>query len=281
MTDYATDERTAVTVVRPREGWTTLDLRAVWDQAALVYFLAWRDVKVRYRQTVIGVTWAILQPFLTMVVFTVLFGRLAGISSDGHPYPIFAFSALVPWTYFTHALTKASSSVVANRAVVTHVYFPRLVLPIAAVLGGLMDFAIAFAILLAMMAAYGVVPTAAIWTLPFFILLMVATALGMGLWLSALNVQYRDISNALPFVIQLWLFLTPVAYPSSMIPPAWRQVYGLNPMAGVTDGMRWALLGSAQMSWQLVAVSTIAAAALLLSGLYFFRSREDGFADVV
>ena len=272
---------TTVTLIRPPEGWITLGLRRVYEQAALIYFLAWRDIKVRYRQTVIGVSWAVLQPFLTMVVFSVLFGRLAGVSSDGHPYPIFAFSALVPWTYFTHALTKASSSVVMHRAVITHVYFPRLVLPIAAVSGGLMDFVIAFAILLAMMAAYGVVPTAALLALPFFIALMVATALGMGLWLAALNVQYRDISNAMPFVLQLWLFVTPVAYPSSMIPEAWRSVYGLNPMAGVTEGFRWALLGSPQMSWQLIGASTLAASVLLVSGLYFFRSREDAFADVV
>lgn len=262
-------------------GWRPLRLRDLWASRELIYFLIWRDIKVRYKQTVLGAAWAVIQPFFTMVVFSIFFGRLGRIPSDGLPYPVFAFCALLPWQLFSHALMESSSSIVANERLITKVYFPRLAIPVAAVLAALVDFAIAFAILVLMMAYYGITPTAAMLAFPLFVVLALATALGVGLWLSALNVQYRDVRYTLPFLTQFWLFATPVAYPSSLVPPAWRPWYGLNPMAGVVDGFRWSLLGSASIDMAMIAVSGAMVAALLVGGLYYFRRMEQSFADLV
>ena len=268
-------------LIQPSRGWVSLKLWDVWEYRELLYFLAWRDIKVRYKQTVLGAAWAILQPVLTMVVFSVVFGRLLQAPSDGIPYPIFTFCALLPWQLFAHALTQSSNSLVSNERLITKVYFPRLVIPISSILAGLVDFGIAFVVLLGMMLYYGIVPTAAIVTLPLFLLLAVATALAVGLWLSALNVQYRDVRHTIPFLTQIWLFATPVAYASSLIPEPWRAWYGLNPMAGVVEGFRWALLGQTGSPGSLVLVSAFAVTVLLVGGLVYFRRMEKQFADIV
>ena len=270
-----------VTVVRRSRGWPTLNLRELWAYRDLLYFLAWRDIKVRYKQTVMGAGWAIVQPFLTMVVFSIFFGRLANIPSDGVPYPIFSYCGLIPWYFFAQTLNQSGQSVVSNQSLITKVYFPRLVAPTAPVLAGLVDFTIAFTILIGLMAWYGIVPTVATFTLPLFLLMAILTALAVGMWLSALNVYYRDVRFIIPFIIQFWLFATPVVYPSSMLPEQWRVYYGLNPMAGVVEGFRWALLGNAQVSEPLMAVSGAMAVVLFITGVYFFRRMERTFADVV
>ncbi len=270
-----------VLVIRPSPGWIPLNLRDLWEYRELLYFLTWRDIKVRYKQTMIGGAWAIIQPFFTMVVFSIFFGQLAKMPSDGIPYPIFAYCALVPWQLFVHAMNESSNSLVANQGLITKVYFPRLVIPIAPVLAGMVDFSIAFTVLLGMMLYYGIIPTAAILTLPFFILLAVVTALSVGLWFSALNVEYRDVRYTIPFLIQFWLFATPIAYPSSLIPEQWRMLYGLNPMAGVVEGFRWALLGRAEGPGPMLAVSVMAVMVIFIGGLYYFRRMEKTFADVV
>jgi len=270
-----------ITLIRPASSWASIGLKELWEYRELLYFLTWRDVKVRYKQTALGALWAIIQPFFLMVVFSLFFGRLAGVPSDGIPYPIFTFCALLPWQLFAHALTESSNSLIANERLITKVYFPRLVVPIAAVLGGLVDFVVAFVILLGMMAYYKIVPTWAIVTLPAFILLAIMTALAVGLWLSALNVQYRDVRYTINFLIQIWLFVTPVVYPSSIIPAAWRPLYGLNPMAGVVEGFRWALLGKSEPPGVLLAVSVVMVMLILIGGLYYFRRMEQEFADVV
>ena len=267
--------------IRPQSGWSAAGLKELWDYRELLYFLTWRDLKVRYKQTVLGAAWAIIQPFFMMVVFSLFFGYLAKVPSDGIPYPIFAYCALLPWQLFAHALTESSNSLVANERLITKVYFPRLVVPISAVLGGLLDFAIAFVILLLMMAYYGVRPTWAIVTLPAFLLLAMLTALGVGLWLSALNVKYRDVRYTIAFLIQFWLFATPVAYSSSIVPARWRALYGLNPMAGVVEGFRWALLGKSTGPGALLAVSVAVVILVLIGGLYYCRRMEAEFADVV
>ena len=270
-----------VIIVRPSRGWLDLNLREVWRYRELIYFLTWRDIKVRYKQTFLGASWAVLQPFLTMVVFTLFFGRLAKIPSDNVPYPIFSYAALLPWQLFSKALNDAGRSLVANRNMITKVYFPRLAIPIASLLGGVVDFTIAFLVLLAMMAYYGIAPTAHVWTLLLFLLLALVTALGVGLWLSALNVLYRDVGYTLPFLTQAWMFITPIAYSSTLVPAKWRLLYALNPMAGVVNGFRWALLdtptGPDASLWVSVAVSLV----LLVSGLFFFRRMERQFADRV
>lgn len=267
--------------IEPPKGWASIGLRELWDYRELLYFLTWRDVKVRYKQTALGAAWAIIQPLFMMLVFSLFFGRLAKIPSDGIPYPIFTFCALLPWQLFAHALTESSNSLVANERLITKVYFPRLVVPMAAVLGGLVDFTVAFAILLVMMFYYGIVPSWAIVTLPGFILLAVMTALGVGLWLSALNVKYRDVRYTINFLIQFWLFATPVAYPSSLVPAKWRALYGLNPMAGVVEGFRWALLGKTEAPGAMLWVSVAVVIVILIGGLYYFRRMEQEFADVV
>jgi lipopolysaccharide transport system permease protein len=270
-----------VLFVRPADRWTSIELKELWEYRELLYFLIWRDVKIRYKQTALGATWAIIQPLFMMAIFSIFLGRLARVPSDGIPYPIFTFCALLPWQLFAHALTESSNSLVANERLITKVYFPRLVVPISAVLGGLVDFAIASVILLAMMAYYGIAPSWAIVTLPGFLLLAITTALGVGLWLSALNVQYRDVRYTINFLIQFWLFATPVAYPSSIVPEKWRALYGLNPMAGVVEGFRWALLGKTRPPGALLAASITMVVLLLIGGLYYFRRMEQQFADVV
>lgn len=267
--------------IGPPKGWAAVNLGELWEYRELLYFLVWRDVKVRYKQTALGAAWAVIQPVFMMVVFSLFFGRLANLPSDGVPYPVFVYCALLPWQLFAQALSECSSSLVSNERLITKVYFPRLVVPIAAVLGGLVDFAISFLVLLGMMAYYGITPGAAILTLPLFILLAIMTALGVGLWLSALNVQYRDVRYTITFLVQLWLFATPVAYSSSLVPPRWRALYGLNPMAGVVEGFRWALLGKAEAPGALLAVSVAAVVALLVGGMFYFRRMENTFADVV
>jgi len=274
-------EKAPVFAIRPSRGRISLRLQELWAYRELLYFLIWRDIKVRYKQTVLGAAWAILQPFLTMVVFSVFLGHLARVPSDGIPYPLFAYCALLPWQLFAQALAQSGNSMVASRNLITKVYFPRLVIPLSAVLAGLVDFGIAFCVLLAMMFYYGIVPTAAALTLPLFILLAIATASAVGLWLSALNVQYRDVRYTIPFLTQFWLFATPIAYPSSLVPERWRAIYGLNPMAGVVEGFRWALLGKAQGPGPLLAVSTVAMIGLLVGGLYYFRWMERSFADII
>jgi lipopolysaccharide transport system permease protein len=272
---------TPVKIIRPSRGWASINFRELWDYHELLYFLTLRSIKVRYRQTLLGVTWAIIQPLLTMVVFSIFFGRLARMPSEGIPYPVFAYTALVPWMFFANAFTVSTNSLVDHERMITKVYFPRLMLPMAAVLAGLVDFIIAFIVLIGMMLFYGIVPTVAIWTIPFFTLLATATALGVGLWFSALNVQYRDVRYIIPFLTQLWLFVTPVAYPISLVPKSWRAIYGLNPMAGVVEGFRWALLGKTQAPGPMIVFSTVAVLGLLAGGLYFFRRMEKTFADVV
>jgi lipopolysaccharide transport system permease protein len=274
-----TDSRPVTRIGRSRS-WLPLDVRELWAYRELMYFLVWRDIKVRYRQTVLGAAWAVIQPFLTMVVFSVFLGRLAHVPSDGAPYPVFAYAALVPWTYFATALTQASSSLVDHSRLITKVYFPRVLVPAAAVAGGLVDLAIAFAVLVAMMAYYGIVASAAIAFLPFFVLLTAATALGAGLWSAALNVRYRDVRYVMPFVVQFCLFVTPVAYPSSVVPERWRAVYALNPMVGIIEGFRWTLLGLSPPGAPLV-VSVVMAVAVLVSGLCYFTRTERSFADIL
>jgi len=258
-----------------------INFQELWEYRELLYFLTWRDIKVRYKQTVLGAAWAIIQPFFTMVVFSIFFGKLARMPSDGLPYPIFAYCALLPWGYFAGALGGASNSLIGSANLLTKVYFPRLIIPLASTIRGLIDFAIAFTILIGMMLYYGIVPTIATLTLPLFLLMAMATALGVGLWLSALSVRYRDVQYLIPFLTQLWLFATPVAYPSSLVPEAWRPLYGLNPMVGVIEGFRWALLGAGQTSGLMLAISVAVVLALLVSGMFYFRKTERTFADVV
>lgn len=267
--------------IEPTRGWAALNLREVWRYRELLYFLTWRDVKVRYKQTVIGAAWAILQPFLTMVVFSIIFGRLVGVPSEGVPYPIFVYTALLPWTFFATALAQSGTSLANNAHLISKIYFPRLIVPIAAVLAGLVDFAVAFVVLLGMMFFYGFVPGVEMLTIPLFLLLALMTSLGIGLWLSALDAKYRDIRYTVPFLIQFWLFATPVAYPSSLVPEQWRLLYGLNPMAGVVEGFRWALLGREAAPGGLILVSALVVLLVFVGGLFFFRRVERQFADVV
>ena len=269
------------TVIQPSKGLISLKLKELWDYRELLYFLIWRDIKIRYKQTVLGAAWAILQPLLTMIVFTIFFGRLAGVPSDGIPYPVFSFAALLPWQLFARALTESSNSLVGNQGLITKVYFPRLVIPMSAVLAGLVDFAISFVVLLIMMVYYGIIPNIHILTLPLFLLLAIATALAVGLWLSALNVIYRDVRHTIPFLVQFWLFLTPIAYPTSLVPEHWRTLYGLNPMVGVVEGFRWALLGKEGGVGPVVLASALVVAVLLVGGLFYFRRMEKTFADVI
>ena len=265
----------------PPHGWFDLDFKELWAARELLYFFVWRDVKVRYKQTAIGAAWAILQPFLTMLVFSLFFGTLAKIPSHGLPYPIFYYSALLPWMYFGGALQNATNVVVEQQRVITKVYFPRLVLPLSAAADGLLDFAIAFLVFLAMMAYYRIVPTLAILLFPCFLLLAVLTALGVGLWLSAINAIYRDVRYVVPFLVQFWLFASPVAYPSSLVPERWRWLYGLNPMAGVIEGFRWSLTGRGQPPTLLLAASTGMVLVLLTGGVAYFQKMEGTIADVV
>ncbi|HEY5573230.1 MAG TPA: ABC transporter permease [Anaerolineales bacterium] len=281
MTAITSNTQDEVIILRPSRGWGSLNLGDLWKYRELIYFLTWRDIKVRYKQTLLGAAWAILQPVLSMIVFTIFFGGLLNVSSEGQPYAVFSYAALLPWGVFSKALTDAGRSLVINRNMITKVYFPRLVVPISSVLGGVVDFLIAFVVLLGLMVYFEVTPTAAIWTLPFFLILALITALGVGLWLSALNVIYRDIGYVLPFLTQFWFYITPVVYSSSEIPENWRLVYALNPMVGVVEGFRWALLGKQAAPGPMVAVSAVIAVVVLISGMFYFRRMERSFADMV
>jgi lipopolysaccharide transport system permease protein len=265
----------------PPSGWLSLRLRELWGYRDLLYFLIWRDIKVRYKQTLLGAAWAILQPLMTMVVFSLIFGKLARMPTDGIPYPIFSFTALLPWQLFSRALSDASSSLVTSQTMITKVYFPRILLPLASILSGVVDFAIALVILIGMMFYYRIQPTWAVLTLPLFIVMALATAMAVGLWLSALNVLYRDVKYVTPFLINFWLYATPVAYSSSLIPEGWRSLYGLNPLAGVVEGFRWALLGQTLNVGSLIFVSAAAVVVLLVAGLIYFQRMELTLADMV
>jgi lipopolysaccharide transport system permease protein len=267
--------------IEPSRRWHVLEVGELWRHRELLYFLAWRDIKVRYKQTVLGAAWAVLQPFLTMVVFSVVFGHVAKIPSEGVPYPVFAYAALVPWTFFSNALTVGSNCIVQTPDLITKVYFPRLLMPAASVLGGLFDFAIAFVVLLGMILYYGIAPGPEVVLVLPLLLLAVVTALGATFWFSALNVKYRDVQYAVPFIAQVWLFITPIVYPSSLVGEPWRTVLGLNPMAGVVEGFRWALLGTSPTPGPLVLVSIAAALLFFLSGLFYFKRSADSFADVI
>lgn len=272
---------TPVVFIKPSKGWVSLDLRSLWEYRELLYFLTWRDIKVRYKQTALGAAWAILQPLATMLIFSLFFGRLVKVPSDGIPYPLFSFAALVPWTFFANGLNQSSNSLIASANLLKKVYFPRLAIPLATVLAGVVDFILSFTVLLIMIAFYRVKPTINILWTPLLLLLAFITALGVGLWMSALNVRYRDVRYIVPFMVQIWLFATPVAYPSSLLSEPWRTIYGLNPMVGVVEGFRWALLGTNTAPGLMVIASSFAAVLILITGALYFRYMEKTFADVV
>jgi lipopolysaccharide transport system permease protein len=267
-------------VIEPARGWTAIGFRELWDYRELVYFLTWREIKVRYQQTAIGAAWAVIQPLLTMLIFSLFFGRVAKMPSNGIPYPLFCLTGLIPWTLFSNALTQSANSLVANANLISKVYFPRVCVPIAATLSGIVDFGVGFVLLIAMMLIQGVRPGWHVVWLPAFLVLAIVTALGVGLWLSALNIEYRDVRYVVPFLTQFWLFATPIAYPGSLLHEPWRAVYGLNPMAGVVEGFRWALLGG-EVPGPMIGVSSSAAVVLLITGALWFRRMETTFADVV
>ena len=271
-----------VVIIKPSRGWVGLKLSDLWLYRELVYFLTWRDIKVRYKQSVLGILWAILKPFMAMVVFTIFFGNFAKIPSDGVPYPIFSYTATLPWELFAAALGVASRSMVSNSNMVSKIYFPRMIIPLASVMSSVVDFFIGFTILIGMMIFYKVTPTIAILWLPLLILLALVTALGVGFWSSALMVRYRDVGYIMPFIANLWMYLTPVVYPSSMIPEKWRLLYALNPMTGVVEGFRYALLGTTQsVSSGMILVSSLIAVVVLISGMFYFRRMEKQFADMI
>jgi lipopolysaccharide transport system permease protein len=267
--------------LKPTRGLVSLNLQDLWVYRELLFFLIWRDIKVRYKQTVLGAAWAIIQPFFTMVVFSLFFGRLAKIPSDGIPYPIFSYAALVPWTFFANGLNQSSNSLILNANLIKKVYFPRLVIPISTVISGIVDFMLAFIVLLGMMLYFGIFPTKNVLWLPLFLLLAFVTSLGVGLWFSAMNVQFRDVRYAVPFLVNFWMFATPIAYPSSLLEEPWRTLYGINPMAGVVEGFRWALLGTETKPGPIIFVSAMVACLILVSGLFYFRKMEKTFSDVV
>ena len=270
-----------ITYIRPSKGWVSFDFREHWAYRDLIYFFIWRDLKVRYKQTILGAAWAIIQPVFTMVIFSLFFGRLAGVPSDDVPYPLFSFAALVPWTFFANALTQGANSLITNANMLKKIYFPRLNMVLATVLASGVDFALAFVVLLGMIAYYGYVPPIQVLWLPLFVALALVTSLGVSLWLAAMNVQFRDIRYVVPFLVQAWLFITPVAYPSSLLEEPWRTLYGINPMVGVVEGFRWALLGTNTQSSNMILVSWLVASAILVSGALYFRRMEKTFADVV
>ena len=274
-------ETKPVITLEPSRGLVSLNLWDLWEYRELLFFLTWRDIKVRYKQTLLGAAWAVIQPFFTMVVFSLFFGKLAGVPSDGVPYPLFTYAALVPWTFFAYSLTQSANSLVGNANLIQKVYFPRLVIPISSVLSGVVDFFLAFGVLLVMMLFYGFWPgMRMLWLAPLLALTLV-TALGVGLWLAALNVEYRDVRYTVPFLTQFWLFATPIAYPSSLLPEPWRTLYGINPMAGVVEGFRWVLLDTPGAPGPMVIASALVSLALLAGGAWYFRRMEKNFADVV
>lgn len=270
-----------VRIIEPSRGWLALNFKELWDYRELLYFLTWRDVKVKYKQTIIGAGWAILQPFLTMVVFTLVFKNIADIPSEGIPYPIFTYTALLPWNLFAGALGRSTVSLVTQVGLISKVYFPRLIIPLSATISGIVDFAIAFVILLAMMFWYDIRPTLAILALPVFVGIALLSALSVGFWLAALNVRYRDVGHTVPFLVQIWMFASPVAYPVSVIPEKWRLLYSLNPLAGVIEGFRWAMLRKETPDFVVIAISTIAMTVFLFGGIVYFRRTERTFADLI
>lgn len=270
-----------ITIIRPDKGWWDVNWREIWEHSELLYFFAWRDIKVRYKQTVIGAAWAIIQPFMTMVVFSLFFGRMAKISSEGLPYPVFYFSALVPWTYFATSLNRATQIIVQSQNVVRKVYFPRLILPMSATLAPLVDFCVAFPVLIGVMLYYGFGFSVKMLALPLFVLLAMLSALSVGIWLCGLNAIYRDVRYAVPFMVQLWMFVSPVVYPASIVPEKWRILYGLNPMAGVIEGFRWVLVGKGTPPNLIFAVSALAVLILLITGIMYFRRMESSIVDTV
>jgi lipopolysaccharide transport system permease protein len=276
-----TGETAPVIRIEAAKPWPSLNLHELWESHELIYFLIWRDIKVRYKQTVLGAGWALIQPLFTMLIFSLFFGRLAKVPSDGLPYPLFSFCGLVPWSYFSSGVTQASNSLVSNSNLIKKVYFPRLAIPISKILSALLDFGLAFVLLLGMVFYYGIHPSLRFLWLPFFLLLAMTTALGASLWISALNVRIRDVEQTIPFLIQVWLFATPIAYPSSMLPQPWRTLYGINPMVGVVEGFRWALLGANASPGAMLFVSCLVALAMLVSGAFWFRRLEKTFADVL
>ena len=270
-----------VTIIRPPKGWIPINLRELWAYRELLYFFTWRDIKVRYKQTVLGFAWAILQPLLMMVVFTLFFGTLARLPSEGIPYPLFSYAALLPWTLFAEGISRSSNILVQDANLLQKVYFPRLLLPLSSILSPLVDFAIAFVVLLGLMLYFGYPPSVTMFWLPLFLLLELALALGVGLWLSAINVEYRDVRYVVPFLVQLWLFASPVVYGTTFVPERFRVAYGLiNPMVGIIDGFRWAILGTAPPGLPFFA-SVAIIIVVLISGAFYFRRREKAFADVV
>ena len=282
VTQLASSKRQSpILNIEPSNTWVSLKLGELWQYRELLYFLIWRDIKVRYKQTALGAAWAIIQPLFSMLIFSLFFGRLAKMPSDGIPYPLFSLAALVPWTFFANGLNQSSNSLVASANLLKKVYFPRLVIPIATVLAGVVDFALSFVVLLGLMAFYGITPTINLFWMPLFLLLALVTSLAVGLWMSALNVKYRDVRYIVPFVIQVWMFSTPIVYPSSLLPASWRTIYGLNPMVGVVEGFRWALLGTNTAPGFMIAVSATAALLLLIGGAFYFRHMEKSFADIV
>lgn len=269
-------------ILRPASGWSLVNFRDLWMYRELIFFMIWRDLKVRYKQTVLGISWAVLKPFTTMIVFSIFFGKLASMPSDGIPYPIFSYSGLLVWELFSNAISNASRSLTSNAHMITKIYFPRIILPLSSVLSGIVDFLIAFLILIGMMFYYHIIPTVNIWTLPAFVLLTLVTALGVGLWLAALNVLYRDVNYITPFLIQFWLFITPIVYPASMLDAKWQILYAINPMVGVVEAFRWALLGGSRAAPGItLLISSSVAVVLLITGLLFFRKTERLFADMV
>jgi lipopolysaccharide transport system permease protein len=267
--------------IRPPSRWVTFDFRELFEFRELLYILSWRDIKIRYKQTVLGVLWIILQPLLTMVVFSLIFGRLAGLPSDGVPYPVFTFTALLPWQLFSRALTDSGVSLVNNTQLLTKVYFPRIFIPLSGILSALVDFGISLLVLIGMMVYYRIPFTVNLIFLPVFTLMAILAALAVGLWFSAINVEYRDVRYTLPFLTQFWMFITPIAYSISLIPEKWLWLYSLNPMVGVVEGFRWSILGSSSFSWNMMIFSSLVVIVFLLGGMYYFRRMEDTFADVV
>jgi lipopolysaccharide transport system permease protein len=267
-------------IIRPPRKWVPIDFREIWSYRELIYFFVWRDIKIRYKQTALGFSWALIQPLFMMIIFTIFFGGLANIPSEGIPYPVFTLAGIIPWTLFAEGLTRSTTSMVINAQIMTKVYFPRVILPIAGILSPIVDFIVAFSLLIVVMIFYGVAPTWNVFFFPLIILLAIATSLGVGLWFSALNVKYRDFGYTIPFLIQIWLFASPVVYPSTIIPLPYRVFYGLNPMAGVIEGSRWALLGTQPPSMMIFASVGIVFA-LLVSGMFYFRKMEQYFADIV
>ena len=268
-------------VIQPAKGWVALRLHDLWQYRELLYFLTWREIKVRYKQTAVGAAWAVIQPLLNMLIFTLFFGRLAKVPSDGIPYSVFSLSGLVPWTFFSSGLSLCANSLVSSSNLITKVYFPRLAIPISSVLSGLIDFLLAFVLLIGLMFIKHVHLTAQLMWLPLFLLLALITSLGAGLWLSALNVEYRDVRYVVPFLLQFWMFATPIVYPSSLLPEPWKSIYGINPMAGVIEGFRWSLLGSGARPGPMLAVSSVMSVLIMVSGAFYFRRMERRFADYI